>query len=1529
MRQCEILPFLLLRVRLPGKLSELNIHYGVFVGGMGDFSQIFLGLLSPFRGCLSDAVYNGVHLLRVARERGSTRRVAGGCSDQFAASTGATMVFTERTAFAVLRPETVAVSPSGTVPGAFPAPSLATTIQLQLRTAVEDGSVVHLESETPERPGQSAQPQSPPPRVELLLRSGRLRLTVTTISGWQAHLDGTTTVADNEWHQIAVSVSATSASLSMDGGDVVQYNMSASDLTFTVRVAPAEGELLFVGGDGGLVRRFTLHELLQGSVRYVHSGSESDRDWLELQPSLPSAGPLVLDVLVSPVDDPPRLTLTSDILTMPAGARLPLDGDLVRLSDPDTDPDRVVVTVTADGAHVELADRPGQTVGEFTQAQLDSGEVEVVLGSAATAQLTLRASDGRSRSVPAQLHVDMFPLQVTEVRNSELVVPLGSAAVITTEKLQFRTNDPGGDLELLLTATSPPAAGQLQRLRGNKRWEPTDSFTLLHLQRGAVRYRHTGSRPGRDTLRLRLSYRGLPWPSEVTFHISAVSVSPRLVYNRELVINRAQEAAVGGDHLLAVCEPATDGHAAVTFLLVSTPQFGDLFYVEPRSGRRTLLIVGSVFSQEDVNGTRIIFRLHRRSLSAFSDEFRFRLGVDTSERDLGRRAVTGATKKVQSVVQTFQVRHVPARTAGMIAIGKLEVGEGGSVTLTSDVIKIDIPRVEALLFNVTDPPVHGRLRLSGGGDVRHFTSGDLDAGRLRYEHDDSETRRDRFSFVARSLTPGAALRYRGSVSVSVTLKNDEPPRRVSSAPLFVARGGRRAVRRAQLAFADADLGTTAADIQYRRRSLPAGALYLHPDYQTEVVRFSQADIDADRLVLQHTGKDRSRALLWVSDGVHYATAELEIVASEPFVRVRPAPSLAVPRGDIQTLTAAQLWPETNIEVSDENIRFVVTGTPAHGSLRMRGSPAAEFSFSDVLQNATEYENDGSVAARDSLQLEVRAGRLSSNASLEFHVLPESYWEPLRVVHNRTALVAEGGSVTVSADHLQLMHTSVDPAHVRYTVTAGPLSGYLLLLGRATRPEHITFSQADVDAGNLSYVQTAANTTEDSFGFSVTNGIVSTAGLRFVLEVAPSRLRLVTRNVSALEGGTVTVPATALGVASAYHRRRLSHFQVQQRPRHGRLQLRDRPGEPLDTVSIADLRAGRVQYAHAGDETREDCLTGAMHTETESSESGTLCFEIGGVNDRTPRLVNNTGVTVFAGGATVVTTTQLDAADADRPPDRLRFLVSAAAECGQVTLTSDPGSPVTAFTRDQLVAGQVAVGSVNSGKGPDGRTREVSSFTQADINASRVLYEQEAPLDALSGRDSVLLRVETPHARPTDAPSGWRCVVSVTAMTRGEGGRGTVTPRQLDVEGVAAFLRSHAAAGRAPELRVRLTTPPRHGALSVPLDSRLTASDIADGRLVYQHDHSDSSADSFGYSLLLVTPAWYRAPLQRLRWTVTITAVNDQPFRLETPAPGVRVVQKQMVVIEHTHLHVIDADNPASRHRIPHHQRTEPRRAGAC
>ena len=55
-------------MKLPGRFYELNIHYGLFVGGLGDFREIFLGLWDNFRGCINDLIYNGVDVLTKAKD---------------------------------------------------------------------------------------------------------------------------------------------------------------------------------------------------------------------------------------------------------------------------------------------------------------------------------------------------------------------------------------------------------------------------------------------------------------------------------------------------------------------------------------------------------------------------------------------------------------------------------------------------------------------------------------------------------------------------------------------------------------------------------------------------------------------------------------------------------------------------------------------------------------------------------------------------------------------------------------------------------------------------------------------------------------------------------------------------------------------------------------------------------------------------------------------------------------------------------------------------------------------------------------------------------------------------------------------------------------------------------------------------------------------------------------------------------------------------------------------------------------------
>lgn len=70
--------FLSFRLKLPGRFYELNIHYGLFVGGLGDFREIFLGLWDNFRGCLNDLQYNGVDVLTKVKDRDKT--IASGAS---------------------------------------------------------------------------------------------------------------------------------------------------------------------------------------------------------------------------------------------------------------------------------------------------------------------------------------------------------------------------------------------------------------------------------------------------------------------------------------------------------------------------------------------------------------------------------------------------------------------------------------------------------------------------------------------------------------------------------------------------------------------------------------------------------------------------------------------------------------------------------------------------------------------------------------------------------------------------------------------------------------------------------------------------------------------------------------------------------------------------------------------------------------------------------------------------------------------------------------------------------------------------------------------------------------------------------------------------------------------------------------------------------------------------------------------------------------------------------------------------------
>jgi Ca2+-binding RTX toxin-like protein len=94
----------------------------------------------------------------------------------------------------------------------------------------------------------------------------------------------------------------------------------------------------------------------------------------------------------------------------------------------------------------------------------------------------------------------------------------------------------------------------------------------------------------------------------------------------------------------------------------------------------------------------------------------------------------------------------------------------------------------------------------------------------------------------------------------------------------------------------------------------------------------------------------------------------------------------------------------------------------------------------------------------------------------------------------------GGTATVPGSLLQFTDAQSGDAQLTYTVITAPQDGTLLLNGAPAS----SFTQADINAGRVTYQETAAGATSDSFAFTVRNlAGATTAPQSFGFAIAPS------------------------------------------------------------------------------------------------------------------------------------------------------------------------------------------------------------------------------------------------------------------------------------------------------------------------------------------------------------------------------------------------------------------------------------------
>ena len=184
--------------------------------------------------------------------------------------------------------------------------------------------------------------------------------------------------------------------------------------------------------------------------------------------------------------------------------------------------------------------------------------------------------------------------------------------------------------------------------------------------------------------------------------------------------------------------------------------------------------------------------------------------------------------------------------------------------------------------------------------------------------------------------------------------------------------------------------------------------------------------------------------------------------------------------------------------------ILVKNLPTGGTLTLNGEPVVVpkvIELADLPNLVYRPDADANGEDYDSFDFQVRdAGQQFSidTYTLTFNVNPVND-DPMII--NNGATVAEGSFIGISTALLEATDVDNTNAQLVYTVGVSPVNGTLLLNGNPLAANG-TFTQQDIDLGNLTYQHNGTETTSDEFSFTVADGEGSLVTGIFNIAVSP-------------------------------------------------------------------------------------------------------------------------------------------------------------------------------------------------------------------------------------------------------------------------------------------------------------------------------------------------------------------------------------------------------------------------------------------
>ncbi|XP_051934281.1 FRAS1-related extracellular matrix protein 2b [Hippocampus zosterae] len=794
----------------------------------------------------------------------------------------------------------------------------------------------------------------------------------------------------------------------------------------------------------------------------------------------------------------------------------------------------------------------------------------------------------------------------------------------------------------------------------------------------------------------------------------------------------------------------------------------------------------------------------------------------------------------------------------------------------------DEDNLDKVKISVIEGLKHGHLSVSGAGG-KFFTPADLNAGRVIYQHDGSDTYSDNIVF---RMTDGShEVEFLFPITVVPT--DDEPPIINANTGLVLFKNQMVPVSSLMLSAADIDSEDSTIKFSIQPPFSAIGQVLLRqaeaPEdpstwkfneeeemYEKAVTEWLQQDVTDGKVFYKHVGPHSTRTLMdqfkfRVQDDNEPPNRSEESSFVIKILPVDDLPPELHPEATLQmtvheyqlTHLRKKFLRYTDLDSEDRDLKYAVVRPPTDtdenspvvlGALVLTENPEVEvttFTQAQINHHKIAYRPPDLELGITThvLQFRYTVEDISGNGAngvFTIFLKPVDNKPPL--ITNSGFTVPERGAHTITSAELYTSDSDTDSKRISFTVSQPPLHGHVrFLLADMMRGD--AFNLEDIDNGRVSYVHNGDESTSDSVQIDVSDG-VHVVPINVKINVKPiddetPSISLpagtIGSSIDVLENGATEITSHVIqGRDEDTDDLRLT-FIVEDPPSLGEILVR---GVPSAMFTQADIINGHVIYAHTSGElgftTREDIFTLTL---TDMSDDWTVGGnKITGVRVRVtilpldsqaPEVFVGKLFSVLEGEKNAIQTHHISADDVDTLVEDLLCTIIVQPTSGYVENISP------------------APGSEKSRSGV-----AVSAFTIKDIQRHHIYYVQsihrgaEPVEDRFTFRCSDGINFSEKHFFPI-------YIIPANDEKPEIYMREFVVMEGMNIVIDTPILNAADADVPSDQLTFVITRPPAHGFVlnqlttgTVPV-SNFTLEQIREASsIVYEHDDTETTQDSF-------------------------------------------------------------------------------------